>query len=413
MLFKRINIDNYVNPGLKLWSINKNYIIEAQKLFDEGYYKFIELFVLPGSYDNYIKLWKDLNIPIIIHAPHYREGMNLADKTKKENNTKLANEAKKFADDLNSGIIIFHPGVAGETHETARQLREINEPRAVIENKPYLGLDDDLICNGYSPEEIKYIMSYSGVGFCLDIGHAICAANALKVDFREYLKEFFILNPVMFHLTDGDLNAVYDSHLHLGDGNYNLNYLVNLFPLNSIITLETVKNSKENLNDFVKDIEYLRQKIFIIKLATENDIKDVFDLSNDPIVRNNSFNSEIILFENHVKWFNNKLKDRNTVFYIIRNINQEFVSQIRLEKENENNWIISISIVEKFRGKGLVKIILKETINKFLANSHAENIYAFIKKSNTTSLISFQKAGFSIIGEETINNNDSFKLKYV
>lgn len=83
MYYKSINIDNSINLGLKIWSTNTNYLKDAIKLFDKGYYKYIELFVLPGSYRHYIKFWKDLRIPFIIHAPHYREGMNLADKEKK------------------------------------------------------------------------------------------------------------------------------------------------------------------------------------------------------------------------------------------------------------------------------------------------------------------------------------------
>lgn len=274
-------------------------------------------------------------------------------------------------------------------------------------------MDDDLICNGYSPAEIKHIMDYSQVGFCLDLGHAICAANALKVDYKKFLKNFLSLYPVMYHLSDGDNNGVYDSHLHFGEGSYDLNYLINLLPDKSLVSLETVKNSKENLNDFVEDVEYIRNKIFFIKLATGVDIKDVFNLSNDPVVRKNSFNSKPILFENHVKWYNNKIKDINSAFYIIRNIDNEFISQVRLDREHENNWVISISIVDKFRGKGLGSIILKETIEKFMGNSHAENIYAFIKKNNTSSVNSFQIAGFLIIGEETLNNINSLKLKYV
>ena len=36
----------------------------------------------------------------------------------------------------------------------------------------------------------------------------------------------------------------------------------------------------------------------------ENDCSLIYNLSNDPLVRSNSFNSEPIIYENHVKWFN-------------------------------------------------------------------------------------------------------------
>ncbi len=36
----------------------------------------------------------------------------------------------------------------------------------------------------------------------------------------------------------------------------------------------------------------------------ENDCSLIYNLSNDPLVRSNSFNSEPIFYENHVRWLN-------------------------------------------------------------------------------------------------------------
>lgn len=416
MNYIALNTNKFTNPfnfGLKLWSTNQNYINEAIKLYNKGYFSYLELFVVPSSYNNYISLWKDINIPFIIHAPHYMTGMNLACNANKSKNMILADEAKKYADTLKADTIIFHSGINGDTNETAKQLKEIAESRAVIENKPYFGIGEGLICNGYSPEEIKMVMDYTGAGFCIDIGHAICAANGIKVNVDEYLNNFLSLNPSMFHISDGDYAGVYDSHLHFGDGSFNINYLLNLIPEKSLISIETNKDSKENLNDFAKDIDYINEKCFRIKLAKETDVKDVFNLSNDPLVRANSFNSDIISFDNHVKWFENKIKNSNTAYYIIRSYNNDFMSQVRFDKDNNSNdWTIGISIADKYRGKGLASKILKDTVSVFIKNNNPINIYAFIKKSNESSVKSFNKAGFIIISEEVINNNDSYKLRF-
>ena len=37
---------------------------------------------------------------------------------------------------------------------------------------------------------------------------------------------------------------------------------------------------------------------------TSEDCSLIYNLSNDPLVRINSFNSEPIFYENHVRWFN-------------------------------------------------------------------------------------------------------------
>ena len=122
----------------------------------------------------------------------------------------------------------------------------------------YYALDDGLICNGNTPEEIEYVMKNSGVGFCLDIGHAVCASKFYKQEYLAFLQRFLILKPALFHLTDGDIDNVKDEHRHIGQGNYDMQKIIQFIPGGAMITLETNKDSKENLDDFVIDVEKLR-----------------------------------------------------------------------------------------------------------------------------------------------------------
>lgn len=250
--------------GLKLWSVNKNYIDTAKKLYDENIYDYIELYAIPSSFDEFAPLWKSLNIPYIIHAPHFMHGINFSFEDKLNDNMKLAYEALKYADYLNADKVIFHPGIKGDYRQTAKQIKMINDERILIENKPYhvavetenLSLDD--VCVGYSPEQIKYIIEESGAGFCLDAGHGTCAANSLHINYIDFLKEFISLNPYMYHISDGDINGTTDKHYNIGKGSYDFNKLFSIIPENSIISVETNKNSKDNLDDFVCDIKLLK-----------------------------------------------------------------------------------------------------------------------------------------------------------
>ncbi len=250
--------------GLKLWINNENYINEAISLFEQGIYQYLELYIIAETNDSHVSLWKDLNIPLIVHAPHYMDGLNLAQKEHKVNNISLIKMTQDIADLLKADKIIVHPGVGGDIRETARQLSEINDPRILIENKPYHGLIKGLICNGAKVEEIKYILDNINVGFCLDIGHAIVAANAFKADPIVYLKEFIKLEPKMFHLTDGDYSSVYDKHDHFGQGNYNIKAILDVLPKDSQLTLETIKSHKDSLADFVEDIKFIRRLYYSI-----------------------------------------------------------------------------------------------------------------------------------------------------
>lgn len=248
--------------GLKIWSSNEEQYKSAAQLYKKGAYEYIELYVVPGTFIKYADVWKKLmkeqGMSFVIHAPHYVGGMNLAKKGMRENNKILANEAISFADELRTEVIIFHSGVDGDIAESADQLKAFSDKRIVVENKPYLAIEGDHVCNGYSPEEIARIMRISSSGLCLDIGHAICSANTQKIDYKLYLKRFIELTPKLYHLSDGDISGERDQHKNFGKGNYPIKEILSMIPPESMITVETPKNSKDNLDDFASDIKYLR-----------------------------------------------------------------------------------------------------------------------------------------------------------
>ena len=115
-------------------------------------------------------------------------------------------------------------------------------------------------CRGYNTNEIKTVQEISGCGFCLDFGHAICAANSLKQEPYSYIENFLKLKPQMFHLTDvSDMTSPYDAHPHLGEGQLDIKRILKYIPNNKHITLETIKNNKENIDDFISDTMFIRE----------------------------------------------------------------------------------------------------------------------------------------------------------
>ncbi len=251
--------------GIKLWSTNlENYANEALRLFEAGYFSYLELYAVPGTL-NTINGWKKLSIPYTLHCPHFAHRFNLSKPELKNSNRRIFDEVRKFADELNVDYIIIHGGIDGEAIETAKQLKALNEPRALIENKPYKavpGIATGKICTGYSPKQIELIKNESGCGFCLDFNHAICAANSFNLDYIDYLKEFMKLKPDMFHLSDmPDAKSEYDGHLHLGQGKVDLKSLAQFINKDSKVSLETAKNSKTSLEDFVADYKFVKELI--------------------------------------------------------------------------------------------------------------------------------------------------------
>ena len=246
--------------GLKLWSTNTDhYLREAKKLYAEGVFDYIELYVVPGSL-NCANEWKKLNIHYIIHAPHSAHGINLADKNCEDRNISIFSEVKEFADVLNAPTIIAHGGVLGSIDEVARQINLIGDPRVIVENKPYFPIDNsDRLLAGSTPEEIQRIITATGCGFCFDIGHAVASANAHGVDWKEYFDSFLKLNPKMYHLSDLDISSKKDQHLHFGTGTLPIKEILLRLPTDSMISIETNKERSDNLDDFQEDVLCLKK----------------------------------------------------------------------------------------------------------------------------------------------------------
>lgn len=246
--------------GLKLWSTNTDYYIkDAERLFNDNVFDYIELYVVPDTLAN-IEKWKALNIPYDIHATHSAFGVNLSIREKKEFNYNNYLQVKKYADALKTDVIVYHCGTNGDYKETAEQLMSFDDDRILIENKPYKPItkNNDCYCVGTKYEHLKYIIDTAHCGFCLDIGHAICAANYYKIDYINFISKLVSLNPTRIHLSDIHIGSVYDEHLHFGFGELDFKIILKLLPKDINITIETTKNSIYNLNDFILDSKIIK-----------------------------------------------------------------------------------------------------------------------------------------------------------
>lgn len=246
--------------GLKLWSVNTDaYLREAVKLYAQKVFDYLEIYFVPGS-ESTAAEWRAIGIPCIVHAPHSRHGVNLAAADREAYNRETFAAVRKFADMLSAPDIIVHGGVLGSITEIVRQLKLVDDTRILIENKPYLPIDHSNVkLAGSTPEEIAKIIAGAGCGFCLDIGHMVASANAHAADWHDYFNAFLALKPKMFHLSDMQANSDIDQHLHFGRGTLPVREVLSRLPPDAVISIETARDSKDDLNDFEKDVEWLRK----------------------------------------------------------------------------------------------------------------------------------------------------------
>ncbi len=400
--------------GLKVSSADVGYVEPARQLYQRGVFHNLELYVLPGTFVDGGGVWKSLEAPIVIHAPHFFNGLNLADPQRQEANAVLMAEARRFADTLQARSIIVHPGVDGQIAETIRQLKALAEPRLLVENKPAISIDRLHSCVGSTPAEIAQAMAELGAGFCLDIGHAYCAANHRKIDRDQYLRQFMALRPTMFHLSDGDRDGAIDKHYHLGAGSYDLRSLAQTLPGDAIITFETVKDSATDLGDYVRDVGYWMALNVVIETADEHDVIDIFGLANDPEVRRNSFSSEPISLDQHRAWFSEKLGSSETAIYVARGHDGRFIGYVRFELvAGEKTLVISIALGRDYRGRGLARELIVRTSALQSALHPGVPIVAYIKDENLSSLKSFSNARYQMMGSATVNGQRCQWLKYI
>jgi len=244
--------------GLKLWSNNKNYINQAERLYKKKIYDYIELYIVPDTYDRYVKIWHKLGIPFIIHCMHFMHGFNLAEKNKCKKNMDMFSEVQAFCDKLKGEYIIFHPGVKGKLEESIRQINLLKDKRLLVENKPYISMLGEL-CRGGLYQEINKILSSCDVGFCLDIPHVFNAAYHIKADEYEYAEKMLSLSPKIIHISDGKMSSVHDKHLNVGYGDFDFMKIKKIIFRSDArnITIETSKNSNE-LIDFVEDAKKIK-----------------------------------------------------------------------------------------------------------------------------------------------------------
>ena len=171
-------------------------------------------------------------------------------------------------------------------------------------------------------------------------------------------------------------------------------------------SLGLLNEFKENPKDNI--LKLFRFDDLYIQIAKKTDIKFVFDLSNEPLVRSNSFNSDIIDYNDHVRWYEKQINDKNNLFYIIKK-NNASIGQVRIKMEDGFS-VIAISISDKYRGQGFAsKSLVLATKEYFKSNDSP--IHAYIKKTNSRSVRTFENAGFYLSKDDIVNNTESYIYK--
>jgi RimJ/RimL family protein N-acetyltransferase len=132
---------------------------------------------------------------------------------------------------------------------------------------------------------------------------------------------------------------------------------------------------------------------FKLRNTTISDKQDLFLWRNHPDIRRNSLNMSKLSWEEHNRWFDEKIKDINTKSYIAY-CDIDKIGTIRFEIKKDHIRT-SVMLNPAFIGKGFGSKLIRRGIDKYIRETKPDRpIIAEIKKSNVASMKAFEKSGF-------------------
>ncbi|MBS5931621.1 MAG: GNAT family N-acetyltransferase [Clostridiales bacterium] len=146
----------------------------------------------------------------------------------------------------------------------------------------------------------------------------------------------------------------------------------------------------------------------VLKLFTMEQVELLYKWANDPDCRKNSFQTESIPYETHVKWCSDKLESNDVDIYIAY-LNSIPVGQLRVMYK-ERTALISYSIDKNFRGLGL-GLQLIQSIEKYrlYGENNINELVGKVKLDNIASQKVFEKCYY----EKIVENDHFVYRKYI
>lgn len=135
-----------------------------------------------------------------------------------------------------------------------------------------------------------------------------------------------------------------------------------------------------------------------LRKGTIDDLDLLFSWANDPLVRKNSFQTEMIPYENHIRWYQHLLERNDAKQYILMEDDTP-VGQIRITL-TEGKAEIGYSIAKEHRGKGFggkIIAVLPSAVQQDFPE--VKILLAKVKPVNEASKKVFLENGFQKILE--------------
>lgn len=192
-----------------------------------------------------------------------------------------------------------------------------------------------------------------------------------------------------------------DIHQQLGDA---VKFIDNA-AFRKIISAHSRNFIRTNGIDNIISLLFSGYESLSYRQAGEQDCLLYYQWANDPVVRNNAFKSETVLWEDHVKWFKKKLGSQSLMYVFFHQTLP--VGQVRIDWDTRGGCI-DFSVDKKYRGRGYGSVFLMIIGYVIKKIPGSPLLYGIVKMSNLASLRAFEKAGFLNKKDEIIEEAKCF-----
>lgn len=143
-----------------------------------------------------------------------------------------------------------------------------------------------------------------------------------------------------------------------------------------------------------------------LRLVRESDCRLLFEWADDPVARAASFHSAAISWEDHARWFAERLQDPQSVIYIGENAADEPVGLVRFQIKGESA-VLSVNVAPKFRGQGWGRELIAFATRSLVRARSVRRVDALVKPDNQASVRLFEASGFRRAGTERVADQDA------
>jgi UDP-2,4-diacetamido-2,4,6-trideoxy-beta-L-altropyranose hydrolase len=159
----------------------------------------------------------------------------------------------------------------------------------------------------------------------------------------------------------------------------------------------------------VNAIKATSQPALQLRHATQDDCSLLWEWANEAATRKASFTHRHIAWEEHQKWFTQKINDPACHILIACGPGGKPVGQVRFEITGESARV-STSVEKDERNKGYGSSMIRIASDHLFRMTPVNVIHAYVKDNNPSSLLAFKDAGFASCGEVMMHGQKAVHL---